>query len=175
MSARKFVRQQLDTTWPEPTGRQFIARAGVPKGNNLHNISTASGEEMLASMPTRFRKNVWMKRGDYLIAEPIDEGIEVRAEINCILLKDQVRHLKQIGAWPAEFDDTSQAASDEIQPKKDASSDKKNSDNDEEKDSEYGSDVSSSEDESDLVRNTNRRHFEDEDDDDSDSSDDDED
>ena len=33
------------------------------KGNNLHEVETPSGQRMLASMPTKFRRNVWIKRG----------------------------------------------------------------------------------------------------------------
>eukprot|EP00061_Rhincodon_typus_P007965 g30157.t1 len=31
-------------------------------GNNLHEVETAQGERFLASMPTKFRKNIWIKR-----------------------------------------------------------------------------------------------------------------
>lgn len=33
------------------------------RGNNLHEVETAQNEKFLVSMPTRFRKNVWIKRG----------------------------------------------------------------------------------------------------------------
>ena len=33
------------------------------RGNNLHEVQTAKGEHYLVSMPTKFRKNVWIKRG----------------------------------------------------------------------------------------------------------------
>ena len=33
------------------------------KGNNLHEVETSDGKIFLASMPTKFRKNVWIKRG----------------------------------------------------------------------------------------------------------------
>lgn len=32
-------------------------------GNNLHEAVTESGERFLLSMPTKFRKNIWIKRG----------------------------------------------------------------------------------------------------------------
>ena len=41
----------------------------------------------LVSMPNKFRKNVWIKRGDYCIVEPIEEGDKVKAEIVRILYK----------------------------------------------------------------------------------------
>ena len=33
------------------------------RGNNLHEVETAAGDHYLASMPTKFRRNVWIKRG----------------------------------------------------------------------------------------------------------------
>lgn len=33
------------------------------RGNNLHEAVTAQGESFLVSMPTKFRKNIWIKRG----------------------------------------------------------------------------------------------------------------
>jgi hypothetical protein len=38
-------------------------------------------------MPNKFRKNVWVKRGNYCIVEPIEEGDKVKAEIVRILYK----------------------------------------------------------------------------------------
>jgi probable RNA-binding protein EIF1AD len=35
----------------------------------------------LVSMPTKFRKNVWIKRGDFVLVSPIEEGDKVKAEI----------------------------------------------------------------------------------------------
>ena len=51
-------------------------------------------------MPTKFRKNVWIKRGDYCIVEPIEEGDKVKAEIVRILYKDQIRFIKSENSWP---------------------------------------------------------------------------
>ena len=33
------------------------------RGNNLHEVETAEQQKYLVSMPTKFRKNVWIKRG----------------------------------------------------------------------------------------------------------------
>jgi probable RNA-binding protein EIF1AD len=70
-------------------------------------------------MPTKFRKTVWVKRGDYLIVEPIEEGNKVKAEILSILNKDHIRHLKSQGVWPKEFasiDDNEQIPRDMLPP-----------------------------------------------------------
>ena len=49
------------------------------------------------SMPTKFRKNLWIKRGDYVLVRPIEEGDKVRAEIVQILMdKYHVKYIKQV-------------------------------------------------------------------------------
>jgi len=55
------------------------------------------------SMPTKFRKNVWIKRGDFVLVSPIEEGDKVKAEIISILYKDQIKHIKNEKLWPEGF------------------------------------------------------------------------
>lgn len=73
---------------------------------NLSQITTPSGEEYLVSMPTKFRKNIWVKRGDYILVEPIEEGDKVKAEIVKIMNKDSIKYYKENKIWPKEFDDS---------------------------------------------------------------------
>jgi hypothetical protein len=48
-------------------------------------------------MPTKFRKNVWIKRGDFVMVQPIEEGDKVKAEISHILVdKHHIKHIKQV-------------------------------------------------------------------------------
>ncbi|EEC03174.1 conserved hypothetical protein [Ixodes scapularis] len=75
------------------------------KGNNLHEVEDPSGSTYLVSMPTKFRKNIWVKRGDFVIVEPIEEGDKVKAEIVRILYREQVKYIKEEGKWPKAFDD----------------------------------------------------------------------
>ena len=69
------------------------------KGNNLHEVETASAEKYLVSMPTKFRKNVWIKRGDFVLVQPISEGEKVKAEIVNILYADQIKYIQSQGKW----------------------------------------------------------------------------
>ena len=64
------------------------------RGNNLHEVKDAEGTSFLVSMPVKFRKNVWIKRGDFVIVTHIEEGDKVKAEIATILYKDQIRFIK---------------------------------------------------------------------------------
>ncbi|XP_031339439.1 probable RNA-binding protein EIF1AD [Photinus pyralis] len=54
-------------------------------------------------MPTKFRKNIWIKRGDFVIVEPIEEGDRVKAEIVRVLTNDHIKYFKKDGVWPADF------------------------------------------------------------------------
>lgn len=99
------------------------------RGNNLHEVEACDGSKFLVSMPTKFRKSVWIKRGnyesvsngtahfvvnmlivviiilnvlitgDYVIIEPIAEGHKVQAEIVHILYPMQIKSLKQENLW----------------------------------------------------------------------------
>lgn len=65
----------------------------------MHEIITPENETYLVSMPTKFRKNVWIKRGDFVVIQPIDEGEKVKAEIVSILYADQIKYIQSQGKW----------------------------------------------------------------------------
>lgn len=70
-----------------PTETQSIVQLVDSRGNNLHEVVDNTGEHYLVSMPVKFRRNIWVKRGDYILVEPIPEGDKVKAEIAKILTK----------------------------------------------------------------------------------------
>ncbi|XP_056383309.1 probable RNA-binding protein EIF1AD isoform X2 [Hyla sarda] len=153
---RKHVVKEVLLDYVQPTANQRIVKILGSPGNNLHEVETAEGERFLASMPTKFRKNIWIKRGDFVIVDPIAEGEKVKAEIAFILYKDHQRLLQKEGLWPSAFnkEDTESPAK-EKESKKEAES--QNS-----KDDKSGTDDDDdTEDDSDLFVNTNRVYYED--------------
>lgn len=75
---RKHVVREVLEDFPEPSGDQIIVKVMPllacypclmivqlvePRGNNLHECSWPDGSTALCSMPTKFRKNVWVRRG----------------------------------------------------------------------------------------------------------------
>ncbi|XP_023251793.1 probable RNA-binding protein EIF1AD [Seriola lalandi dorsalis] len=144
---RKHVVKEVLGDFVTPTENQQIVKVIGSRGNNLHETVTAQGETFLVSMPTKFRKNIWIKRGDYVIVDPIEEGEKVKAEISFILYKDHIQYLQKQQLWPEGFMEEPSAQ------------DKTNKQQEtEEKDEEE--EVSDSEDdESDLFVNTNRRNY----------------
>ena len=64
---KKHVCREVLDEYVLPTGSQEIVRVQAGRGNNLHEVTDAEGKSYLVSMPTKFRKNVWIKRGDFVI------------------------------------------------------------------------------------------------------------
>ena len=69
---------------PDKSKSEQVARILAPRGNNLHQVEAPSLEDpektevFLVSMPKKFRKNIWVKRGDFVLITPIDEGDKVK-------------------------------------------------------------------------------------------------
>jgi len=66
---------------------------------------------VLALMPAKFNKVIWVKRGNFLIVEPFKEQFKtkeaqqrkLKARIVHILLPNQVKYLQKSSLWPTEF------------------------------------------------------------------------
>uniref|UniRef100_A0A1B6LYQ9 Probable RNA-binding protein EIF1AD n=1 Tax=Graphocephala atropunctata TaxID=36148 RepID=A0A1B6LYQ9_9HEMI len=86
-----------------PSEGQQIVRVKAGRGNNLHDVENASGDVFLVSMPSKFRRSVWVKRGDYVLVESILEGDKVKAEIITVLTKHHIRFFKDRNCWPDRF------------------------------------------------------------------------
>lgn len=130
-----------------PSDQQQIVRVLRTPGNNLHEVETPQGQRFLVSMPSKYRKSIWIKRGDFLLVDPIEEGAKVKAEISFVLCKDHVRALQKEGFWPEAFSEAAEEhnRSRETQPELPAEP--------------QSSEESNSEDDSDLFVNTNRRQY----------------
>ncbi|XP_068442703.1 probable RNA-binding protein EIF1AD [Clinocottus analis] len=142
---RKHVVREVLEDFVTPTASQQIVKVTGSRGNNLHDAVTAQGEAFLVSMPPKFRKNLWIKRGDYVIVDPIEEGEKVKAEISFILYKDNIQYLQNQQIWPEGFTEELDKTDKEQEKKAET----------EEKDE----DLSDSEDESDLFVNTNHCNY----------------
>ncbi|KAL4238701.1 putative RNA-binding protein eif1ad [Mactra antiquata] len=126
---RKHVVKEVLDDYILPEDDQEIVRVIVGRGNNLHEVENDKNEKYLVSMPTKFRKNVWIKRGDFVLVEPISEGDKVKAEIITILYKDQIKYIKDEGKWPSGFSDcnddksTNEMIPDDMLPPSDSDTD----------------------------------------------------
>ncbi|XP_073514554.1 probable RNA-binding protein EIF1AD [Phyllobates terribilis] len=158
---RKHVVKEVLLDYVQPTEKQRIVRVVGSPGNNLHEVETAEGDRFLASMPTKFRKNIWIKRGDFVIVDPIAEGEKVKAEIAFIIYKDHQRLLQKEGLWPLGFNkEDAENPAKEKDSKKGAESQNTQSEKSRVED-EDDDDDGDTEDDSDLFVNTNRVYYED--------------
>ncbi|ETE57784.1 putative RNA-binding protein EIF1AD [Ophiophagus hannah] len=110
---RKHVVKAVLEEYVVPSERQQIVRVLGTPGNNLHEVETPEGTRFLVSMPTKFRKNIWIKRGDFLLVDPIEEGEKVKAEISFVLYKDHVQYLKKEGYCREGVQSTPQSSGEE--------------------------------------------------------------
>jgi len=141
---RKHVTRDVVQNFTLPEDDETIVQVVAGRGNNLHEVRRDTGETFLVSMPTKFRKNVWIKRGDFVVVKPIEEGDKVKAEILTILYKEQIKYIKAENQWPVGFEANKVEEEEE--------EDQKEKGSDEDEDEEEGS----SEDDSDIFQNTNR-------------------
>ncbi|XP_017835061.2 probable RNA-binding protein EIF1AD [Drosophila busckii] len=102
---RKHVlKEMMEDDYALPTEQQQIVRVISSRGNNLHEVESATeADNFLVSMPNKFRKNVWVKRGDFILVEPIEEGDKVKAEICKILTPEHIKEYTKAGVWPQQF------------------------------------------------------------------------
>ncbi|XP_022835335.1 probable RNA-binding protein EIF1AD [Spodoptera litura] len=111
MYSRITRRKQLMrlTTWKDdevlPKENQSIVKVLKNRGRNLHAVITPTGEEYLVSMPTKLRRTTWVRRGSYIVVEPIPNGNKVKAEIVKIMNKISIQCYKENNVWPKEFDE----------------------------------------------------------------------
>lgn len=104
VNRQKHTRREVEDSYELPTQNEYIVRVLSSKGNNLHEVESAEDEEnFLVSMPQKFRKNLWIKRNDFILVQKIDEGDKVKAEIVRVLTREHVKIFEDAKVWPKKF------------------------------------------------------------------------
>lgn len=104
--SRKHVLQKSLQEDVEPPGEgQHIVMAVGSRGSNIMEVKFPDGKCTLCLIPARFHKKLWIKRGNYLIIENVEEAdAAVTGQVVHVLFADHVKQLKKIeGVWPIEF------------------------------------------------------------------------
>ncbi|XP_014244616.1 probable RNA-binding protein EIF1AD [Cimex lectularius] len=119
---RKHVTKEwLTQEFRLPKDGETIVRHCESRGNNLHCVVDKDGESFLVSMPNKFRRSLWVKRGQFLLIDPIKEGDKVKGEIVTIIDQPFRRFLETNNVWPATFraegavDDTTSEDEDDVE------------------------------------------------------------
>jgi probable RNA-binding protein EIF1AD len=110
---RKHVEEGILSGTPEPGPGDMVALVLGSRGGNLIEVRAPDGETMLCLLPARFRKVVWIKRGNYVIATSAGEDFatasggqgKVKSSVKHILFKEQIKHLREVGLWPDAFNE----------------------------------------------------------------------
>ncbi|XP_030383588.1 probable RNA-binding protein EIF1AD [Scaptodrosophila lebanonensis] len=99
------IKEMMEDDYELPKEQQQIVRVISSRGNNLLEVepSVAQSENFLVSISTKFRKNLWVKRGDFILVDPIEEGDKVKAEICKVLTPAHVKEYTKAGVWPERF------------------------------------------------------------------------
>ncbi|XP_073822086.1 probable RNA-binding protein EIF1AD [Musca autumnalis] len=125
------LKEMMEDDYELPKENQQIVRVVCSRGNNLHEVETnVDDERFLVTMPNKFRKNVWVKRGDFILVEPIEEGDKVKGEICKILTPEHVKEYKKAGVWPERFTTKSNKENYQNNVGKDSSDDEEKEDDD---------------------------------------------
>lgn len=110
---RKTTQDEVLFGLPEPSEHQCLALVHKASGSNLFEVTTEGGESGVGMLPTRFRKLVWLKRGDLVILSAPSSGVMHTASggagavthmIDSILYEDALKHLRAIGRLPASLE-----------------------------------------------------------------------
>ncbi|CAD5232204.1 unnamed protein product [Bursaphelenchus xylophilus] len=104
-SKKRFMSKRMDSEFFFPEENQLIGRVLSSKGRDLLEIEDENGQTYLASMPTKFRNTIWVKRGQFVYLLPIEEGDKVKAEIQHVLDPETVLYVREHKKWPKHFED----------------------------------------------------------------------
>ncbi|KAI9030181.1 hypothetical protein CLU79DRAFT_716178 [Phycomyces nitens] len=99
----------------EEGSSQHYARSLGPRGNHQHEVEFADGTQKLVVLPPRFRNTIWVKRGHFVIVDPMvgTTSDKVGGEIVQVLFPKHIKMLKQAGKWPGTFDRKDEHAKEE--------------------------------------------------------------
>uniref|UniRef100_K3WB96 S1-like domain-containing protein n=1 Tax=Globisporangium ultimum (strain ATCC 200006 / CBS 805.95 / DAOM BR144) TaxID=431595 RepID=K3WB96_GLOUD len=110
---RKGVTKKVLYDDPEPKENEQIVQVVGLRGSNLFEVKNEHGEASVTMLPTKYRKLIWVKRGDFLIvgsgeaeasAAKGKKKAAVTSIVEHILYKDQIKNLKAKNLWPEAFE-----------------------------------------------------------------------
>jgi len=132
--SRKHMTREALSAFPLPVDKERIARVVELRGSNICEIQYDDNERVLCQIPTRFRKLIWIKRGNFVIVKqpPNITNYKVRALVEHVLFPDQIKHIKAQKLWPNEFQDELPEAKKDSIPSRSGDEDESNGTDDDE-------------------------------------------
>ncbi len=105
---RKSVTDEYLNSFPEPEEGDQIVLVKGSRGTNIFEVQLPDGKEDLALMPSKFKKLIWVKRGDYLIVSGVlasdlegsgSDSSKVHFVIKNILTYEQISNIHEQNKW----------------------------------------------------------------------------
>ena len=93
----KFISQQALQSYPSITCTQVISKIVSSQGGNLFKVE-GNGVD-LVSLPPKFLKSLWIRRGSFVIVEPCQNDSKVNGEIVRVLMPMDIKELKKEKKW----------------------------------------------------------------------------
>ena len=83
---------------------QQICRVRGAAGNNLYQVNTVDGSELLVELAQKFRSTIWIKRGNYVVVDTstlAERDNKISGEIINVVRDEKV--WAKMAWWPASF------------------------------------------------------------------------
>ena len=97
---RKFISQKALSELPEVSDTQCICKVTETRGGGVFQVSGPNPLLDLVTLPSKFNRLIWVRRGTYVIVEPdLEAKAKIRGEIVHILLPQDIKELKGLGKW----------------------------------------------------------------------------
>jgi len=105
--SRKHITDSLQN-FPIPTPEEQIVRVLELRGSNICEVEHTNGDRVLCTIPKKFHKLIWIKKGNYLIVRNPPElaklgNWKIKAVVLHILVPHQIKYLVKESLWPNEF------------------------------------------------------------------------
>lgn len=104
---KKIIQEALQS-YPDPSPTQVISKIISTQGGNLFKVQGRGVD--LVSLPNKFQKSLWIRRGSFVIVEPCISDTKVNGEIVAVLMPIDIKELKRLDKWPTEFMDCKESS-----------------------------------------------------------------
>jgi translation initiation factor IF-1 len=119
--ATRTQRLLRDDPFPVTEGTQQVGKVVHTPGSNIIVVRLAGATDgqppMQARLPSKFKDTVWFRKDDFVIvdsesapsADAAEAAREVLGWVVHKLGKPQIKHLRDCGLWPTEFEKSQEA------------------------------------------------------------------
>jgi len=106
--SRKHITLDSLQNFPTPSPDEKVVQVIELRGSNVCEIVHTNGDHVLCTIPKKFHKLIWIKKGNYLIVRNPPElanlgNRKIKAVVLHVLFPPQIKYLVKENLWPKEF------------------------------------------------------------------------